>query len=181
MPGLTMKTFAETGRLILRELMPSDDDGMFELDADPAVHKYLGNKPVKTIVESREVIAFIRQQYIDFGIGRWAVIEKLSGDFIGWAGLKFITDTVNKHTNYHDLGYRFINRYWGKGYATEAARAIVKYGFEELSLNEIYAITDIENLASKKVLQNSGLKYIEDFDLKGCPHSWLKIAADTRA
>lgn len=176
-----MKIFVETEHLILRELMPSDDDGIFELDTDPAVHKYLGNKPVKTIGESREVIAFIRQQYIDFGIGRWAVIEKLSGDFIGWAGLKFITDTVNKHTNYYDLGYRFIKRYWGKGYATEAAIATVKYGFEELSLNEIYGMTDIGNLASKKALQNSGFKYIEDFDLRGYPHSWFKITADTRA
>lgn len=176
-----MEIFVETERLIIRELVPSDDDGMFELDSDPAVHQYLGNKPVKTIAESRELIAFIKQQYNDFGIGRWAVMEKLSGDFIGWAGLKFITDAINGHSHYYDLGYRLIKRSWGMGYATEAAIAVVKYGLEELNLNEIYGMTDIGNQASKKVLQNSGFKFIEDFDLKGNPHSWFRIAAGTNA
>ena len=57
-----MQIFVETERLLLRELLPTDDAGMFELDADPAVHRYLGNQPVTTIGQSRELIAFVRRQ-----------------------------------------------------------------------------------------------------------------------
>jgi ribosomal-protein-alanine N-acetyltransferase len=78
-----MEPIIETKRLILRELLPVDDIGMFELDSDKAVHKYLGNKPVNTIEESRKIIEAIRQQYEDNGIGRWAVVEKSTGKFLG--------------------------------------------------------------------------------------------------
>ena len=71
-----MKIFAETERLILRELLKSDADGMFELDSDPLVHQYLGNKTISNINQSIELIDFVRQQYIDHGIGRWAIIDK---------------------------------------------------------------------------------------------------------
>jgi RimJ/RimL family protein N-acetyltransferase len=71
-----MLFYIETERLIMRDLLLSDDDGMFELDSDPEVHRFIGNKPVQTIEESRKVIDIIRQQYEDNGIGRLAVIEK---------------------------------------------------------------------------------------------------------
>ena len=71
-----MKIFAETDRLILREILPTDIDGMYELDSDPEVHRYLGNQPVTNKDQVVEVINFIRQQYIDNGIGRWAIIDK---------------------------------------------------------------------------------------------------------
>ncbi|MDV7390491.1 GNAT family N-acetyltransferase, partial [Arthrospira platensis SPKY1] len=85
---IDVKIFAETERLILREIMPSDIDGMFKLDSDPEVHKYLGNKPVTDRKQIINVINFIRKQYIDNGIGRWAIVDKKTNDFIGWTGLK---------------------------------------------------------------------------------------------
>ncbi len=81
-----MKIFAETDRLILRELLPTDVAGMFEMDSDPEVHRYLGNKPYSAIEESQANIEFIRRQYIENGIGRWATIEKETNNFVGWAG-----------------------------------------------------------------------------------------------
>ena len=87
-----MKIFAETERLILREILPTDVEGMYQLDADPEVHKYLGNKPVTNREQTVEVINFIRQQYIDNGIGRWIIIDKKSNEFLGWTGLKLVTD-----------------------------------------------------------------------------------------
>ena len=87
-----MKIFAETKRLILREILLTDIDGMFELDSDPEVHRYLGNKPVSDKDQIIKVINFIRQQYLDNGIGRWAIIDKKTNNFIGWTGLKFVTD-----------------------------------------------------------------------------------------
>ena len=170
-----MKIFAETERLILRELVPADDAGMFELDSDPEVHLYLGNKPVTSIEQSREAIAFIRLQYIENGIGRWAVIEKATGDFIGWSGLKLLTTEVNHHILFYDIGYRLIKRYWGKGYATESALAALSYGFNELKLTEIYGMADVDNLGSNNILKKIGLNFIETFDYDGVMHNWYKI------
>lgn len=171
----------ETERLILRELLPSDDEAMFELDSNPEVHKYLGNKPVTTIEECRTTIELVRKQYIENGIGRFAMIEKSSGNFAGWTGLKFIKVPINNHINFYEVGYRLIQKYWGKGYATESTKASLSYAFEKLHANEVYGITNVENLQSKKVLEKCGLKLIETFVWKewndlAC--NWLKITKE---
>ncbi len=168
----------ETERLILRAFLPTDDEAMFELDSDPLVHKYLGNNPVKTIEQSREVIKKVQQQYIDNGIGRWAAIEKASGAFIGWSGLKLNTEMENNQINFYDVGYRLIPKYWGKGYATESARAAIKYGFEEMQLSEIIGTVNIENNASQKALEKCGLQYVESFQWHDIPCHWLKITRE---
>lgn len=170
-----MKIFAETERLILRELMDNDDAGMFELDSDAGVHKYLGNKPVTSIEQSREAINYIRSQYKENGIGRWAVIEKATGSFAGWSGLKLCTTEINNHRNFYDIGYRLIRKHWGKGYATESAMAALKYGFGELGLKEIYGMADAGNAASNHVLRKIGLTFIETFYDDGILHNWYKI------
>jgi len=148
-----MEIFLETERLILRELLPTDDKGMFELDSNKVVHEFLGNKPLNNIEQSRKIIEFIRQQYFDNGIGRWAIIEKETDNFMGWTGLKLIKDEINHHSNFYDLGYRLIPKFWGKGFATESAKASLNYGFENLKLNEIYGMCHINNIASRKVLE----------------------------
>ncbi len=173
-----MKIFLETSRLILRELLPSDDQGMFELDSDKDVHKYLGNNPVTTIEQSREIIKTIRQQYINNGIGRWAVVEKSTNNFLGWTGFKLVKELTNNHIDYYDLGYRLIKDYWGKGIATEAAKACLNYGFTELNQKIIYGMTDVNNKASRTVLEKSGLKYKETFSLNGVPHVWFEISKE---
>jgi RimJ/RimL family protein N-acetyltransferase len=170
-----MKIFVETERLILREILPTDIDGMFELDSDPKVHRYLGNKPVTDKDQIVKVINFIRQQYIANGIGRWAIIDKSTNDFIGWTGLKFVTELTNNHKNYYDLGYRLIKKYWGQGIATESAIASLNYAFDKLNADEVYAMADCENDDSNKILKKVGLSFIEKFDLDGIEHNWYKI------
>ena len=169
------KIFAETDRLILRELVSADAGGMFELDADPEVHRFLGNHTVHLLSESAAAIEAIRQQYTDNGIGRWAVLEKTTDSFIGWGGLKLIKEPVNKHVNYYDMGYRLIKRYWGKGYASEIAAVTLTYGFEELNLNEICAMVHIDNGASRHVLEKAGLHFVNKFYYGSDEHDWLKI------
>ena len=90
----------ETERLILREIIPDDRNGLFAIDSDPDVNIYLGRNPVEDIEQIDDLIKFIRKQYIDNGIGRWAIIDIKTNDFIGWTGLKFVTDLTNKHKNY---------------------------------------------------------------------------------
>lgn len=170
-----MKTFIETGRLILREILPTDIKGMFELETDEEVHRFLGNNPVSTKEEIVDVINFIRKQYVDKGIGRWAIIDKRTNDFIGWAGLKLITDLTNKHKDYYDLGYRLIKRYWGRGIATEAAMASLDYAFNTLNTDKVFAMADCNNEASNKILKKVGLNFIEQFELDGIQHNWYTI------
>jgi RimJ/RimL family protein N-acetyltransferase len=171
------KIYVETKNLILRELMPSDAEGMFELDSNPLVHRYLGNSPVKSIEASQTAIENIRQQYVERGIGRWAAIEKSSGDFIGWSGLKLNTEQeFNNKIDFYDIGYRFIPRYWGKGYATESAVASLDYAFNTLNLKTVVGMAEIENLASNRILQKIGLNYIEDFLFEDVMVSWYELS-----
>ncbi|MES2763441.1 MAG: GNAT family N-acetyltransferase [Bacteroidota bacterium] len=170
-----MKIFAETQRLILREIVPEDAEGFFELDSDPEVHKYLGNKPVKDIQQVKDVIQFVRQQYIDNGIARWAVVYKATNTFMGWAGLKLVKEKTNDHINYHDVGYRLIKKYWGQGIAYESAMASLAYGFDVMKLEKIYAAAHVDNIASNRVLTKAGLQFIETFDYAGDTCNWYQI------
>lgn len=170
-----MRTAIETQRLLLRELVPGDDVGMFELDSNPEVHKYLGNKPVTDISQSREIIANIRRQYIDNGIGRWAVILKETGEFIGWSGLK-LEKNQNGHDQFYDLGYRFIQKHWGQGYGYESAKAFVDFGFNELKYKKICASFEHGNTGSQRIMEKCGLHYVNDFlDADGLMCSWYEI------
>src|SRR5437868_4194483 len=109
-----MTIFAETHRIILREITMEDVDDFFELDSDPEVHRYLGTQPVKSNDQITDIIKSVQQQYIDNGIERWAIVDKSTNRFIGWTGLKLVKDLINNHSNYHDLGYRLIRKYWGQ-------------------------------------------------------------------
>lgn len=170
-----MKIYIETSRLILREILDSDLNNLFELDSNPEVHKYLGNKPVNDRKQIEQVINSIRKQYVENGIGRWAIIEKSNNQFIGWSGLKLVTENVNNQTNYYDIGYRLIRKFWGNGFASESAIASLKYGFENLQIKEIYAAAHIDNIASNKILINIGLKFIETFSYDNSIHNWYKL------
>ena len=169
-----MKVYIETKRLILREMEKTDLQGIFELDSDPAVHRYLGEKPITSLEEAASTINYIRKQYEEDGIGRWAVIDKMTNEFIGWAGLKYEKE-VREEMCYYDLGYRLKEKFWGIGIATETAYESLNYGFDVLNLQEIYAGAHIENIASNKVLQKIGLTFLETFVYDSEPHHWYKI------
>ena len=173
-----MKFYIETERLILRELLESDINGIFELDSNEKVHEYLGKKPIKTKEQALTNIQFIRTQYKELGIGRFACIEKTSGEFIGWSGLKFNTgekETLNGHKDFIDIGYRFIPKYWGKGYGYESAVACLEFGFTEMNYETIFAAADIENIGSNKILTKIGLQFANEFDYKGVKVNWYEL------
>jgi len=170
-----MTIFAETPRTILRELSIQDVDPFFQMDSDPHVHKYLGTRPAQNREEIIETIGYVRQQYIDNGIGRWAIIDKSTHQFIGWTGLKLVKDVMNNRTDYYDLGYRLIRKFWGRGYATETALASLQYGFEILNLNEIIATVHCENEASNKVVKKLGFTLCETFYLHDLKHNWYQL------
>lgn len=170
-----MKVLIETERLILRELEYTDDQDLFEMDSDPEVHLYIENNPVKSIDEIRKVIEMLKIQYKENGIARWAVVDKLTNECVGWSGLKYFNQPLNNHNNFYDLGYRFKKKHWGKGFATESSSAILDFGFRNFNVEKIFAITDPKNENSKKVLNKLGFEFQETFDYEGDPTDWFEL------
>lgn len=164
-----------TERLLLREFRMVDAESLFEMESDPEVLTYLMKAPLKELQEIIPYIEGVQKQYQENGIGRWVMIEKQSGEIIGWTGLKLETLETNGFTNYIDLGYRMKPKFWGKGYATESSLVSVKYGFDILGVEKICGAAHVDNIASNKVLQKAGLKFINRFEYETEPHNWYEL------
>jgi ribosomal-protein-alanine N-acetyltransferase len=178
-----MKTSIETERLLLRELNATDAAGMFELDSNPEVHRFLGNNPVTSIEQSHGVIEMIRRQYLENGVGRWAVILRETDEFLGWSGLK-LEKNVNGHETFYDLGYRFMQKHWGKGYGYESAKAFIDFGFNEMNLDRICASFEHGNTGSERIMQKCGMHFVNNFSHEdahgGRMCSWYEIKNPSR-
>lgn len=143
----------ETERLVLRESVVGDAPDLFEMNSNPEVLKYTGDLAFTSVEETEELI----RNYIDYkkyGYGRWTTIVKATNEVIGFCGLKYLEDIHET-----DLGYRWKQRHWGKGYATEAGMACLQYGFKNLGLEQIVAQVLEENKASVRVLEKIGMAY----------------------
>ncbi|MBO2010726.1 GNAT family N-acetyltransferase [Hymenobacter negativus] len=167
----------DTPRLHFRPFLATDAAGMFALDSDPAVHRYLGGiggHMATSLEQSAATIAFIQAQYAANGIGRWAVLLRETGEFMGWAGLKLVAGPLNDHCNFYDLGYRLRSQFWRQGYGYEAAQAWLDYGFETLKLPRICAYADAENLGSRRILEKVGLQLGNEFEEDGTRCVWYE-------
>lgn len=170
----------DSARLHFRPLTAADAPGMFALDSDPAVHRYLGGvggQMVTTVEQSAGTIAFIQAQYAAAGIGRWAVLQRKTDAFMGWAGLKRVAGPVNGQHDFYDLGYRFRPEFWRQGYGFEAAQAWLEYGFQPLQLPRICAYADAENAGSRRILSKIGLREGNEFLEGGTRCVWYEAAA----
>ena len=150
-----MNIIFESPRLLFREFTEKDVQLLFDLNSNPNVIKFV-HEPTPTIENTTAALQnIILPQYKLYGHGRWAVHLKSTNEFIGWCGLKYI-----KEPDEIDLGYRFKEDHWGHGYATEAAKAAIDYGFNTLHLKKIIAKALPENAGSLKVMENCGMKYV---------------------
>jgi RimJ/RimL family protein N-acetyltransferase len=150
--------FLETERLILKNTELSDLDNLVALRSDPDVMKYIDDGSTHTEERVKGFLSFAIPYQKKYGIGFCSVFDKESGNFIGQAGLFHIGfDDTNPEI---EIAYRLHKKFWGKGYATELAKALIKWGFQHLSVNKLIAAADPENIASQKVLQKAGLTYI---------------------
>lgn len=155
-----MKIALKTRRLILKLLDLSDLENLVALRSDPDVMKYIGDGSIQTEEKVKDFLLKVLIPYQEkHGTGFFAVFEKISGHFIGQAGL-FHMGFYDKQPDI-ELAYRLHKQYWGKGYATELAKALIHWGFEHLNLDKIVAGAEPENIASQKVLIKAG------FDCKG--------------
>ena len=151
-----MNITLETPRLYLREFTMDDAQLLIELNSDPEVTRYTGDGPVKDPEDGKRILREIILPQYPNKIGRWAVHLKSDDEFIGWCGLKYIPEL-----NETDLGYRFFQKHWGNGYATESAKAVMAYGQDVLKLQQIVGRAAVGNLNSIKVLEKAGLVYKE--------------------
>ena len=126
-----------------------------ELNKDWEVIKYTGDVAFESVEATRHFLS----NYSDYkknGFGRWIVELKESNEILGWCGLK-------KHEDGSvDIGYRFYRKDWGKGYATESAKACLRYGFEVLKLNEVIGNSALENKQSIRVFDKLGMSFVEN-------------------
>lgn len=146
----------ETERLYLREMTPDDAESAYLLNLDPDVIRYTGDDPFESVEDAK---AFLGKytHYRQYGFGRWAVVLKETNEYLGWCGLKYTPELDE-----FDIGYRFMQKFWGFGYATEAAEACMQYGFEKLGIPVIVGRAMPENTASVRVLEKIGLTYLEN-------------------
>jgi RimJ/RimL family protein N-acetyltransferase len=152
----------ETPRLYLREFTLADVELLYTMHQDTAITRYTGDPlPWDSLAHTEKVLVeAILPQYKN-GIGRWAVHIKETNEFIGWCGLKQVDEEI-------DLGYRYMQQFWGYGYATEAAQAVLHWGIQQ-QLKNIIGRADVENVASVNVLKKIGMKFLEYYtDERGC-------------
>ena len=151
-----MKHLLETERLYLRQFTMNDAHLLIDLNSDPEVIRYTGDSPVKDLEAAKKILTDIIFPQYQNKIGRWAVHLKSNNEFIGWCGLKFIAED-----NEINLGYRFYKKHWGKGYASESAKAVMEYG-KQLGLKNIIAKAAKENTASINVIKKLSMVYLKD-------------------
>jgi ribosomal-protein-alanine N-acetyltransferase len=142
----------ETERLALREWAAGDADALFAIASDPEVMRYVGDgKPWADIARAREWLGWMRDCYRQHGYGRWCVLEKDGGRVVGSCGFWPMAET-----NEVDFGYLLARDRWGRGYASEVGRAVLRHGFDRLGFAEVVARVEPSNAASRRVLEKLG-------------------------
>lgn len=147
------KPVLESSRIAFHELTPEDYGVMYALNCDNEVVQYTGDVSFTSPEAAKDFLVALQQRNNKYGYGRWKIIERSNGECLGWCGLKFHDDSGDT-----DVGYRLFRRHWGKGYATEATKASIEYGFNQLKLERITATARKENTASLRVLEKCGMK-----------------------
>ena len=155
-----MNIHAETPRLWLREFTVDDVDALYELDNDPAVMRYVGRPSSREEILTETLPAFLRYYATYPGYGFWAAIDKATGDFLGWFHFR---PRPGDPVDEPELGYRLVQRAWGRGYATEGSRCLIDLGFRQFGARRVVAETMVVNTASRRVMEKAGLRQIRTF------------------
>ncbi len=157
----------EMERLYARNWSLDHDEGAHALYGDPEVVRYFEMDPVPDVAAQREQIARVRARNAGLpeGFGSWPIFERESDTLVGVILLKplpFSTGVDPRGALEHEIevGWHLARSAWGKGYATEAGRAAVRYGFGDLDLDAIHAVVDPRNERSMRVCERVGLRHL---------------------
>lgn len=158
----------QTQRLTLRRWQKDDLKPFAALNADPIVMEHFPS--VLTAEDTARFVTRIEEHFDEYGYGLWVVEHELSGDFVGFTGL-FVPSFEAPFTPAVEIGWRLAAEHWGKGYATEAARGALRFGFEQAGLAEIVSFTVPANTQSTKVMERIGMTHnaADDFDHPSLP------------
>jgi ribosomal-protein-alanine N-acetyltransferase len=168
-----MSDFLETKRFILKPIDPSHLEDLFALRSDPEVMKYIGDGSIQTKEEVEDFIQCGAGYHEKYGLDFFSVFEKETGEFVGQAGLFHIGFNIKQPDV--ELAYRLHTKYWNQGYATELAKALIEYGFNQLSLPKVIAAVRPENERSRRVMEKAGMSYIGIVDFRGKPWPCYEI------
>ncbi len=149
----------------MRKLAPEDALDFFKLNIDEEVLRYTGDQPFESLAAAKDFLNNY-DQYERFGVGRLAVIDQSTKQFMGWCGLRYSLEK-----NEYDIGFRFFKKYWNQGFATETAKKCIDFGFSELNIDRVVGRAMNQNLASIKVLEKIGMKFKENITFEeqvGC-------------
>jgi RimJ/RimL family protein N-acetyltransferase len=142
----------ETERLVVRQLSQLDRPALTEILSDPEVMRY----SVRGVCDdhaTREFIDWCIESYLSHGIGPWALLEKTADDLIGFCGIgPELVDNIEEA----NLGYRLAQKYWNKGFATEAVNGVLRYTFDQKLRDTVVVIIEPEHIASVKVTEKAG-------------------------
>lgn len=150
----------KTHRLILRQWQETDLEPFAAMNADPQVMRYFPS--TKTKAYSQDLMARVKSHIDEKGWGWWAVEQKSDGAFVGAVGL-MATNLDTYFSPCVEIGWRLNRPFWGKGYATEAAKRAVKYAFDELLLPELVSFTSVTNAPSISVMKRIGMSTAPEF------------------
>jgi RimJ/RimL family protein N-acetyltransferase len=155
----------ETSRLRMRQWRESDRTPFAAMNADPAVMEFFAS-PSSPTASDASIDAW-QAQFAAQGWSNWAVELRESSEFIGFTGLSVPRRTFS-FSPCVEVGWRLARRFWGRGFATEAARAALRVAFERLSLSEIVSFTAVGNLRSRAVMERIGMRNTnQDFEYPG--------------
>jgi len=156
------QVFLETDRLVLRRFTMDDVENLVGLDADPDVMRFVnGGVPTsRDQIETEFLPAFLDyyQRYREYGF--WAAIGRSSGEFLGWFHFRPRPGTALDQA---ELGYRLRKSAWGRGFATEGSRALIRKGFTEFGVQRVTAEAMAANVASRRVMEKAGLTLVRIF------------------
>jgi len=149
--------FLQTKRLKVHRPTREDLENYLKLFSDPEVMRYIGNGQTRNLENTKSYLDKAIHHWEKHGFGLGPIFEKETGEFVGDAGLVHLgLDDRNAEI---ELGYRLKKKFWGKGYATEIARAWIAWGFDHLPLKEIIASVYEENESSRHVLEKVGMSF----------------------
>jgi RimJ/RimL family protein N-acetyltransferase len=157
----------ETTRLRLREWRESDREPFAAMNADPLVMEFF-TAPQSRSASDASIDAW-QAQFRERGWSNWAVELRSTGEFIGFVGLS-VPKRIFPFSPCVEVGWRLARAHWGRGFATESARAALRAGFEEITLNEIVSFTSVLNARSRAVMERIGMRNThQDFEHPGIP------------
>lgn len=145
----------ETDRLILRPF-EADDAGALHaaVYGDPVVMDFMPGRGPRLVKQVQNLIDYFTDHWDRFGYGAWALTEKDSGTLIGQCGLNYVADLQET-----EVLFALAQSAWGRGYATEAAHAALRYGFDKHVFDQIIALVAPENTASQRVIEKLHMQY----------------------